>query len=189
MSSLTAGGVRSSVKRGPVTSQRRGAWRQTGSAMTLYGSVLGYDSASAPLEPEGDAQISYLPFPSFTTEFLQFHHLRSSSRFLLLSVPLFLSLSLSLYHTFIRFYRLGRSRSASFPFLFVFPRFFLLLFSLSFSGEKFFHLHCLHESCASSLSISYSFLCAVSLADFFCYFVPFVLVFLMTRCLFTFIRS
>lgn len=99
------------------------------------------------------------------------------------------SLSLSLYHTLYAFTVsvdrvLRRFHSCSS----LFPRFFLLPFSLSFSGEKFFHLHCLHESCASSLSVSYSFLCAVSLADFFCYFVPFVLFFLMTRCLFTFIR-
>lgn len=38
---------------------------------------------------KGDARISSLPrFPPFTTEFLRFHHLRSSSLFLLLSIPL-----------------------------------------------------------------------------------------------------
>lgn len=76
--------------------------------MTLYGSVLGYNSASAPLEPEGDAQISYLPFPSFTTEFLRFHHLRSSPRFLFLSVS-----SLSLFLSIVP-YTLSPSRSIAF---------------------------------------------------------------------------
>lgn len=135
--------------------------------MTLCGSVLeGYDSASAPLEPEEDARLSTLPFspphaavpPIPPPSILLAHSLPLSLRRVVSTLSPSRSIAFCVVFTLVSLFPIFPTVSPPAP-----ARS-LTLFPLS-PRWKFFRLGCTHEWCAVSHDFALASPRAVSFAD------------------------